>query len=134
MMIKSIGVILPIFAVLLMYSCTEKLSTDAEKKNREPSGEQIIGIKFSFPGDDIGSPENRAVLHQITASIKSRGAGEILRSGFGMGNMELVVKLKGEESINGIKEIINEIYPAANYSIKKYRGDMDVFGISRPAK
>ena len=118
--IKTISGIIFIFFIFIVYSCSEKVSVDEKKESIESSGERIIRIVFKFPGDDIGSPEHQAILHKILTSIKSKEAGEILSSGFGMGNMEINVKIKGEESIKKIKRTIIDNYPDANYSITRH--------------
>ena len=116
-MIKSVIGIIFVFLIFISYSCSENVSVDEKKESIETAGEKIIRIVFNFPGDDIGSPENRDILHKIITSIKSVEAGEILSSGFGMGNMEINIKVEGEESINKIKKIIIDNYPDANYRI-----------------
>jgi len=116
-MIKSVIGIIFVFLIFISYSCSENVSVDEKKESIETAGEKIIRIVFNFPGDDIGSPENQAILHKIITSIKSMEAGEILSSGFGMGNMEINIKVEGEESINKIKKIIIDNYPDANYRI-----------------
>ena len=116
-MIKSLIGIIFVFLIFISYSCSENVSVDEKKESIETAGEKIIRIVFNLPGDDIGSPENQAILHKIITSIKSAEAGEILSSGFGMGNMEINIKVEGEESINKIKKIIIDNYPDANYRI-----------------
>ena len=116
-MIKSIIGIIFVFFIVTAYSCSEKVSEDEKKESIEFSGERIISIVFKFPGDDIGSPEYQTILRKIITSIKSEEAGEILSSGFGMGNMEINIKAKGEESIKKIRRIIIDHYPDANYRI-----------------
>ena len=116
-MIKSVIGIIFVFLIFISYSCSENVSVDEKKESIETAGEKIIRIVFNLPGDDIGSPENRDMLHKIITSIKSAEAGEILSSGFGMGNMEINIKVEGEESINKIKKIIIDNYPDANYRI-----------------
>jgi hypothetical protein len=118
-MIKSIIGIIFIFFIFIAYSCSEKVSVDEKKESIDSSGERIIRIVFNFPGDDIGSPEHQDILHKIITSIKSKETGEILSSGFGMGNMEINIKIRGEESIKKIKRIISDNYPDANYNITK---------------
>ena len=116
-MIKSVIGIIFVFLIFISYSCSENVSVDEKKESIETAGEKIIRIVFNFPGDDIGSPENQAILHKIITSIKSMEAGEILSSGFGMGNMEININVEGEESINKIKKIIIDNYPDANHRI-----------------
>ncbi len=116
-MIKSIIRFIFIFFIFIAYSCSENVSVDEKKESIETAGVRITRIVFNFPGDDIGSPEHQAILHKIITSIKSMEAGEILSSGFGMGNMEINIKVEGEESIKKIKKIIIDNYPDANYRI-----------------
>ena len=116
-MIKSISGVILLFFIFILCSCSEKVSVDEQKENTEFSGERIIKITFKFPGDEIGSPEHQIILHKLITSIKSKEAGEIMSSGFGMGTMEINLKVKGEESIKKIKGIIADTYPAANYSM-----------------
>jgi hypothetical protein len=116
-MIKSIIGIIFIFLIFISYSCSENVSVDEKKESIETAGEKTISIVFNFSGDDIGSPEHQTILHKIITSIKTMDAGEILSSGFGMGNMEINIRVEGEESINKIKKIIIDNYPDANYRI-----------------
>jgi hypothetical protein len=116
-MIKSIIGIIFIFLIFISYSCSENVSVDEKKESIETAGEKTISIVFNFSGDDIGSPEHQIILNKIITSIKTMDAGEILSSGFGMGNMEINIRVEGEESINKIKKIIIDNYPDANYRI-----------------
>jgi hypothetical protein len=116
-MIKSIIGIIFIFLIFISYSCSENVSVDEKKESIETAGGKTISIVFNFSGDDIGSPEHQIILHKIITSIKTMDAGEILSSGFGMGNMEINIRVEGEESINKIKKIIIDNYPDANYRI-----------------
>lgn len=118
-MIKSVIGIIAIFFLIIVYSCSDTVSVDEYKENTESSGERIIRIVFSFPGDDIGSPEHQAILHKIITAIRSKDAGDVLSSGFGMGNMEIKIIIRGDNSIKLIKKIIFENYPDANYRITK---------------
>jgi len=121
--IKSISCILLIFLMVAVSTCAEKKSSEQEKENSKPSGERIIKITFDLKGDDISTPEYQATLHKIITSIREKEAGEIMSSGFGMGNMNIVVRIKGEESIKEIQKIITNNYPKASYkteqSVKK---------------
>lgn len=118
-MIKSIIGIIFISFVFISCSCSEKGSVNEKKEGVEYSGGRIIRIVFNLPGDDIGSPEHRAILNRIITSIRDKDTGEILSSGYGMGNMEITIKIKGNGSINEIIRIINDTYPDADFSIKK---------------
>jgi hypothetical protein len=92
----------------------EKVDAGAASPDRH-----VIRIAFSLPGDDLGSPEYAELLDRIRAGILSRGAGEVLSSGFGMGSMEIVVSVEQEKSEEVIAGIIAETYPAARYRIER---------------
>ena len=111
--------ILLIFLMVTAAGCAEKKTSEQEKENTKPSGERIIRITFDLKGDDIGSPEYQGVLHKIITSIRAKEVGEIMSSGFGMGNMNIVVWIKREESINEIQKIIADNYPDASYRIEQ---------------
>lgn len=111
-----------IFLLFTMCSCTERLAPDHNKEDIDSQGERIIKIVFYLPGDDISTPEYQSISNKIIASIKSQVAGEVIGSGFGMGNMEIIVKVTGSEHIKNIRKIIIDNYPNANYSIKPFYG------------
>jgi len=123
--IKIISGILLIFLMVTASACAEKKSSEKEKENTKPSGERIIRITFDLKGDDIGSPEYQGVLHKIVTSIREKEAGEIMSSGFGMGNMNIVMRIKGEESIKEIQKIITDNYPKASYRMEQSFKDRD---------
>ena len=124
-MIKGIGAILLIFLVVTASACTETKSPEKEKEIAKPSGSGIIRITFDLKGDDISTPEYQGVLHKIITSIREKEAGEIMSSGSGMGNMNIVVRIKGEESIKEIQKIITDNYPKASYTIEQSFKDRD---------
>ena len=105
--------------VIIFCSCSEKGAGDEKKDAINSSGVKTIRIVFNLPGDDIGAPENRAILNRIITSIRSEEAGEIVSYGFGMGNMEMTIKVKGEDSLESIKRIIIVDFPKADYRISK---------------
>jgi hypothetical protein len=124
-MIKGISAILLIFLVVTASACAEKKSSEQKNETIKPSGERTIRITFDLKGDDISTPEYQGVLHKIITSIREKEAGEIMSSGFGMGNMNIVVRIKGEESIKEIQKIITDNYPKASYTIEQSFKDRD---------
>jgi hypothetical protein len=105
--------------VMLHGACQGKAPVEKIDAGTAPPGRLVMRIAFSLPGDDLGSPEYAYLLDRIRAGIVSRGAGEILSSGFGMGSMEIVVSVEGEKSEQIMAGIIAETYPAARYRIEK---------------
>jgi hypothetical protein len=110
------------------FACAGEKSSEQEKENTTPSGERTIRITFDLKGDDISSPEHQGVLHKIIISIREKEAGEIMSSGYGMGNMNIVLRVKGEESIKEIKKIITANYPKASYKIEQNIKSWDASG------
>ena len=84
----------------------------------EAGGDEVVKVVFSLPGDDIGSPESAAQLERVKAAILERGAGEVLGSGFGMGSMELVVRLRGANARAALEEAVRQAHPAAKFRIE----------------
>jgi hypothetical protein len=118
-MSKSIIRIICIALVFIAYACSEKGFVDEKKTDDGPLDKRIIRIVFNLSGDDIGAPEQRAVLNEIITTIRNRDTGEVLSSGFGRGNMEITIKIKGEKSLKDIQGIILATYPEADYRITK---------------
>ena len=118
---KDIARILLIFLIFASSACTEKKSPEQGKEAAGPAGERIIRITFDLKGDDIGSPENQGVLHKIAAAVREKGAGEIESSGFGMGKMNIVIRIKGDYAIKQLQKIITDNYPEASYTIEQGR-------------
>ncbi len=83
--------------LVIITACTENKSSEFNKKTEERSRAKTIRIVFSHPGDDIGSPEYRDILDKIIDSIIENEAGVIVRSGFGMGTMDVVIRTSIEQ-------------------------------------
>ena len=109
----------PALALLLLLCCAcSGPRTDPEAARGEAAGGGVVRVVFSLPGDDIGSPESAALLERVTAAILERGVGEVLGSGFGMGSMELVVRLRGESARAALAEAVRQAYPTAKFRIE----------------
>jgi len=114
---KAISGIMVISFLFIACSCSGNDPVNDKKEVPVKAVERIIRIEFYLPGDDIGAPEHRAILNRISTSIRSAAAGEIISSGFGMGNMAVTMKTKGDEPLKIIKRIITANYPDADYRI-----------------
>jgi hypothetical protein len=105
--------------LLLAPACSKPPQGDSGSQRAAPVNTDIARIVFSLPGDDIGTAESTAVLAKIKAAIAGGNVGEVVSSGFGMGSMSLVVKLRGDGSLNAVREIIRATYPEAKYRIER---------------
>jgi len=105
-MIKSKKSMLIACILLSITACTENKSSEFNKKIEGRMGVKTIRIVFSLPGDDIGSPEYRDILDKIMDSIIRTEAGAIIRSGFGMGTMDIVIGTAIEQPIEKLSRIV----------------------------
>jgi hypothetical protein len=121
MVIKSKKSALIACILLCMTAFTENKSPELNKKIEERSGVTTIRIVFSLPGDDIGSPEYRNILDKIMDSIIRSEAGVILRSGFGMGTMDIVIRTSIEQPTEKLSRIVLSQFPKAKYRIEELR-------------
>ncbi len=107
--------------LLSMTACTENKSPEFNKKIEERSGIKTIRIVFSLPGDDIGSPEYRDILDKVIDSIIASETGVIVRSGFGMGTMDIVVRTSIERPTDKLSQIVLSHFPKAKYRIEELK-------------
>jgi hypothetical protein len=108
-----------LLGAVLLLGCSEKPSVKESAIQAESSRGRIVRIVFDLPGDDIGGQESRTLLEEIKTAILSRKAGSITSSGFGMGNMEIVVAYERDESIEEMRRIIARIYPRGRFRIEQ---------------
>ena len=120
-MIKIRKSTLIVCILLSITACTENKSPEFNKKIEERSGVKIIRIVFRLPGDDIGSPEYRGILDKITDSIIKNEAGVIVRSGFGMGSMDVVIRTSIEHPTEKLSCIVLSQFPKAKYRIEELK-------------
>ena len=114
-----IGPSIALLAGLLIFGCSEKPPVTDSKDRLELSHNNVIRIVFDLPGDDIGSQEYQTILNALRDAIFRNKAGDIINSGFGMGNMEIVVAIDSDESIGVIRKIVGDVYPKARYRIER---------------
>jgi hypothetical protein len=107
--------------LLSITACTENKSPEFNKKTEERSGVKTIRIVFSLPGDDIGSPEYRNILNKIIDSIIESEAGVIVRSGFGMGTMDVVIRTSIEQPTEKLSRIVLSQFPKAKFRIEELK-------------
>jgi hypothetical protein len=104
-------------AALLLLGCTGKPAPPHGTPDREATSPTIVRIVFDLPGDDIGGPEAQALLDEVKAAIIEKRAGEILRTGFSMGEMEIVLQHHGDDATDRIRQAIDAVRPGAKYRI-----------------
>ena len=116
---QRLPLIISVFLVSLMLSLIACGQNTYEEKYDEKTSfiKGDYNIVFSLPGDDFASVADRALLHKLQEKIVRLGVGRPVSVGSGMGNMFLVLNIDSAESLRAIKDIINDIYPEAQYKI-----------------
>ncbi|MFN2240361.1 MAG: hypothetical protein ABR524_13305, partial [Thermoanaerobaculia bacterium] len=108
------GATIAVLTGLLLFGCAEKAPVnDGSHDGTAASRGEVVRIVFDLPGDDIGSQEDQVLLDALRDAVAAGKAGEIMSSGFGMGTMELVVAIDRRESIEVLRQIVDEVSPGS---------------------
>ena len=109
---KKWAFLLLVFVFLLFTGCGNKEPTNAEKNSSvdDKTGAHItLRIVFKWPGDDFASLQDLAIRDKIGELIRERGVGKIMRSGTGMGWMDIIIEVKDKDiAIPKLESIIKE--------------------------
>ena len=109
---KKWAFLLLVFVLLLFAACGDKEPTNAEKNSSvdDKTGAHItLRIVFKWPGDDFASLQDLAIRDKIGELIRERGVGKIMRSGTGMGWMDIIIEVKDKDiAIPKLESIIKE--------------------------
>ena len=115
---RSGGALL-LLAGLALADCNGAPAPEREARGAPPTGARTIRLLFERPGDDIGPPEDRALLEEIADTILARGAGEISGREFGMGRAELAIRAEGGDAAERIRALLAETHPEVRYRIEE---------------
>ena len=122
---KKWASLLLVFVFLLFAACGDKEPTNAEKNSSvdDKTGAHItLRIVLRWPGDDFASLQDLAVRDKIGELIGERGVGKIMRSGTGMGWMDIIVKVEDKDiAIPKLESIIKETGSELNFVIENMK-------------
>ncbi len=107
--------------LICLAGCTENKPLESSKTVEERSGVKTFRIVFRLPGDDIGSPEHREIMEKIIDTIIRSEAGEIVRFGYGMGTMDIVIRTSIEQPREKLNRIVLSQFPKAKYRIEELK-------------
>jgi hypothetical protein len=110
--------IIEIAAVVVLVfglGCTEDKpplpATDAQSNT--------LRIVFTWPGDDLASRQELEIRNRIAQRIVREGVGKIIRSGTGMGWMDLVVEVEDTGiARREIEPIVRNLSPDSGFTIQ----------------
>ena len=116
---RNKGGVLIVSILISLTACTENKPPESSKTIEERSGVKTFRIVFRLPGDDIGSPESREIMEKIIDTIIRREAGGIVRFGYGMGTMDIVIRTSVEQPREKLNRIVLSQFPKARYRIEE---------------
>jgi hypothetical protein len=78
-----------------------------------------LRLIIRWPGDDMASKQDLAIRAKIEQGFVMKKVGNIVRSGTGMGWMDIVLEVKDKDRARTeIETIVKAIAPDANYAIQ----------------
>lgn len=120
---KKWSLLLLVFVFLLFIGCEDKEPANAVKKPPMDNKTRIhntLRIVFKWYGDDFASRQDLVIRDKIGELIRERGVAKIIRSGTGMGWMDIIIEVKDKDiAIPKLKSIIKEAGPELNFTIEE---------------
>ena len=107
-----------VLVMLIVYAavgCTS--DEDRQRTGRLDSGKLRIVMRWA--GDDFASQHQLAVRDEIARNIAESGKGIILRTGTGMGWMDIIVEARENKAHMAIEAIVKEHAKGFAFSIEK---------------
>ena len=113
--------VIVIFAVVTNCSDSEPPEkTGLLQKSHSWNTESKLRIVFRWPGDDFASEQELETRDRMGRLLVEKRLGEVVRTGTGMGWMDLVVELENNSSARAeIEKLIKEISPDTKFSFEK---------------
>lgn len=108
----SVLVVLIVFAAVRCTSNEDRQSTDQHNGG-------ILRIVIRWAGDDFASQHQLTVRDEIARNIVESGKGIILRTGTGMGWMDIVVEAGEGNGRAAIEAIVKKHAKGSAFSIEK---------------
>jgi hypothetical protein len=108
--------------LLLIAGCSNSEPSDTGKTPSSSEDTQTRGelrIVIRWGGDDFATKQDLQMRDSIEALIQERDVGEIVRSGTGMGWMDIWIRAKDKgEARRAVEAIMKEVAPHAKFSIE----------------
>ena len=108
------GILLAIFFTLLA-CCSEGEPPASVRKGADKN----LRLVIKWPGDDLASKQDLALRDKIEQRLAGENVGKIVRSGTGMGWMDIVLEVKDPDRARAeIEAVVKSIAPDLTFAIQ----------------
>ena len=109
---------IPVLFILIVFAAVRCTSDeDRQRTGQLDSGQLRIVMRWA--GDDVAAQQDLAIRDQIAQHIVDSGAGKLVRTGTGMGWMDIVIEVQNKERARQeIVAIVNRIAPGFRLTIE----------------
>jgi hypothetical protein len=108
--------VLVMLIVLAVVGCTS--DEDRQSTGQPSSGKLRIVMRWA--GDDFAAQQDLTIRDQVVRHLVDSGAGKLVRTGTGMGWMDIVLEVQNQERARQeIAAIVNRIAPGFRSTIEE---------------
>ena len=106
--------VFPVVLMVFALGCAEDRPPDMTNH----ADRRTLRIVFKWPGDDMAGRKALEDRDRIARRIVQAGIGKLIRSGTGMGWMDILVEVDDRESARTeIEQIVRELSPDSKFDI-----------------
>ena len=108
--------------IIFVMSCSNgdpSQDSQSESTTVGNHADKILRIHFRWPGDDFATKQELETRDTIGRILSEKQIGKVIRSGTGMGWMDIVVEVEEKDSARiAIQKIIKEISPESQFTVR----------------
>jgi hypothetical protein len=105
--------------VVLIVLAAVRCTSDADRQGTGRLDSGMLRIVMRWAGDDFASQNQLAARDEIARNIAESGRGIILRTGTGMGWMDIIVQAREDDAHTVIEAIVKKHAKGFVFSIEK---------------
>ena len=83
--------------ILLILSAAVSCTRDEDGQSKDQPGNGMLRIVMRWAGDDFAARQDLAIRDQVAQHLVDSGAGKLVRTGTGMGWMDIVIEVQNKE-------------------------------------
>ena len=94
-------------------------TSEEDRQSTDQLGSSKLRIVMRWAGDDFAAQQDLAIRDQVVQHLVDSGAGKLVRTGTGMGWMDIVIEVQNQERARQeIAAIVNRIAPGFQLTIE----------------